>query len=829
MLAKRNPGGRPNQEFVAQLAVVLTVLACIWAPRAANGADEEVMVTAAYEVSHGMLQVRYETNQAASEDLAQLYGDAHLAGVFTRHILQEINDSLASLNPLAKWKAPADGSPVSAQTLIIAEKLSQATNFNGSLKDWLETFLIDKREAGKFFYWHPTRPPKLGDDYESESEKVLDGLGEVMRDSTLSLIARIRSDEVNATDYRDGKLKIWFKPATPVTNVTIVGMDWPEALKDFKPAGYDDQKDLFESELKRSIASGGLAMAWNDDLEVQRMMTVLRARGMWGGIAQAGPLTHPGAVYWLTFADEEDESDARVHLPHLSHIIFQGAADTNPVIQAVTKELLSKEDYQVVCDSIRENTNNGKNCFLKGVISSRNPEITQGRFVDLFALASYRARISGEVGWVTNKDCITVTNRAGISYPPVPVKQDWLEPRLNRIRNMGWIASAVPTLSDENRLVDNGNRRRRELLHGGMDIWISPPRPKSTNDPAKPSAPATNNLTFKDWLTHTVHYRVEAGARWEDGQPVDWITRFSAAHTETFGSLDTEIRFQNQLSAKIDWQPPKTEGKALPSFISAFTDTGAKRKVDGQDIEIERKGARIGKQLRFDDLNWNPVLNGAVEFADLQDDAGYVSSADEVRAPFAFSLYSEPNIWDAREHWHIRLSATPSVRWHSDTDFYAILGASGQVRVPRGAWDFVTKIDVKCALGSTPPDALPYLGGSEGVRGVRPYGVPAEECIVSRNELWWQIPLIGRSVGSDQHWYAQAYENLRIAGFVDVGWASGIHEPGPTSPWFVSPGVGLRLILMRNTYVSFDYAYGICRPADLGGHRFSLGITTTQF
>lgn len=829
MLTNQTLAARAGRNFRILLIIALTVCAGASDSNAASGGVTEVVVTAAYGVSQGRLQVGYESNQTTAEALVQLYGDAHLASVFTNHVLQEINASLASLNPLAKWKAPVDGGPVAARNLIIAERLTQATNFTGSLKDWLETFLIDKTNVGKFFDWHPTQPPGLEDESEGESEKEMDDLGVVLRDSTLSLIARIRSDEVNATDYRVGKLKIRFKQASPVTNVTIVGMDWPKELKDFKPIGYDNQKTLFESELKRSIASGGLALAWNDNLEVQRMMTVLRARGMWEGVAQAGPMTHPGAIYWLTFSNEDDEADARVHLPHLSHIIFQGTADTNPIILAVTKELLSKEEHQVVCDSILENANNGKNCFLKSIISSRNAEMTQGRFVDLFALASYRARISGAAGWVTNKDCITVTNRPGISFPPAPVKQDWLQPRLNRIRDMGWIASAVPALRDENRLVDSRNRRRRELLRGGMDILISPPRPKSTNDPVNAPVPATNNPTLMHWLTRTIHYRAEAGARWEDGQPIDWVTRFSAAHTDTFGSLDTELRYQNRLSAKVDWQPPKTEGTALPSFISAFTDTGAERKVDGQDIEMERNGVRIGKQIRFGDLNWNPALNGAVEFADVQDKAGYVSSADEVRAPFAFSLYSEPNIWDAREHWHIRLSATPSVRWRSDTDFFTILGASGQARVPRGAWEFVTKMDLKCAVGSTPPDALPYLGGSEGVRGVRPYGVPAEECIISRNELWWQIPLIGRSVGSDQHWYALAYENLRIASFVDVGWASGIHEAGPTSSWFVSPGVGLRLILMRNTYVTFDYAYGICRPTDLGGHRFSLGITTTQF
>jgi hypothetical protein len=815
---------RLSRPLRAVFLMILMALSGVGRAHAAAGQVPEVMVRAICQVSHGKLQAQYWTDQATNDRLIQLYGDPQLAAAFTNHVLREINASLASLNPLVKWHN--DDGQTQARDLLVREKISEAADFTGPLADWLETYLTNRAVAGKFFLWHPTRPAKLEEESAGSSDVKMADLGQVLNENTSSLIAHIRQDEVRGADYRNGIIRIWFKRASPVEDVKLAGMDWPEALGKFKPGGYDEQKSLFETELKHSIASGGPAMAWNEDVGVQRLMTVLRARGLWEGISQDGMLTRRGAVYWLTFS--ADGREASVHLPHLSHIIFQGAADTDPVIRKVTRELLSADEYRLVCDSILENANRGSNCFLKGILSSRNPEVAQGRFVDLFALASYRARIAGETGWVTNGACITVTNRPGISFPPAPVKQAWLEPRLQRIRDMGWIASASATLQDENRLVDSHNRRRQELLHGGMDLIISPPRPKTTNAPANASVTATNSSTFEHWLTRKVHYRVEAGARWEDGEKIDWIARLSASHQETFGSLDTEFRYQNRLSAKVTWKPAEAESAALPSFLSVFTDTGTKRKVDGQEIEPERNGISAGKQVRLGDPNWNPVLNGAVELAHVKDKAGYVPSADEVRLPLAFSLYSEPDIWDAREHWYFRLSATPAARWGSATDFFTTLGLSGQARIPRGSHDFVSRVEIRSAAGPTPADALPYLGGTEGVRGVRPYSVPADRCIIARNELWWQVPFIDRSVSSDQHWYALAYENFRIASFVDAGWASGIHEIRPTGPWFVSPGIGLRLVVARNTYVTFDYAYGICRPTDLGGHRFSIGITTAQ-
>lgn len=809
------------------LFLCLLWMSNIWIAKAESGAaSNHVRMVAVYEVAKGKLHVRYEDNQTAFEQLVKMYGDSRLASAFTNRVLQEINISLESLNPLIEWKVPVDGSSTlnSSRSLVDSENITAASDYNGTLKAWLETFLKSPADfAGQFFQWHPTRTSQLSDDTEVDKSIIdLDAIGFVLRDSMANLIAKIQPDEVSATDYRTGKLKIWFIQSRPVTKVTIAGMDWPqtEGLENLKPAGYDSEKEHLEVELTRSITSGGLAMAWNDDLAVQRLMTVIRARGMWEGIAQNGLLTRPGAVYWLTF--DSNESEAKVYLPHLSHIIFQGAANTRPVIEAVTRELLSKDEHHVVCDSLRENEIEGTNSALKHIISSQNAEITQGRFVDLFALASYRTGTNASYMLQTNKNGSVITNK--IILPPAPVKQEWLEPRLNKIRDMGWRVSASQSLKDENRLVRSNNRRRRELLHGGMDIVISPVV-ATTNA----QVPGTNDPAFKEWIFDKVHYQVEAGAKWEDSQRVNWLTRFSAADIQTFGRLDTELNFQYRVSAKLNWEPPEPESSSLPSFMSVFTEADPKRGVNGRDIEIERKGLRVGERVPFDSLNWKSVLNGAVELANVEDNAGYISGADELRAPFTFSLYSEPSVWDARRHWHILLNATPSARWRSDTDFFVTLGASVQVRYPNSFFDFVSKLDLKGAVGPTPLDALPYLGGSGGVRGVRPYGVSARECIISRNELWWQIPLIGRSTGSDQKFYALAYENLRLASFIDIGWASGIHESGPTSAWFASPGVGLRLILVRNTYLALDYAYGICRPFDLGGHRISLGITTTQF
>jgi hypothetical protein len=801
----------PRRGYSQAIIGAAALFLCAAVSWAAEEQQPTVTVKAEYKVEKGKLQVEHLPDQTADDALAKLYGKKSLAQAFKKHVLEEVNASLETLNPIAEWKAPLDGgrTKIDVTNLISVENLPASKSFSGPLRGWLTQFLVEPGNAGTFFQWYPTRPPTVEEG--SEKQIVEQEISVVLSSTAASLIAKMDQREVAETDYRTGTLKLKFDKALPVKRVNIVGMDLPEQLSaKLTPSEkatfgeYQRQKEQFESEL--SVAATGLALAWNDDLAVQRMMIVLRARGMWNGFAQADKGS-PRAVHWLTLhTNSKAEVEADVHLPHLCYIRFEPGATDNRVVLAVTKELLSPDECNVIQDSINiQGSTADEDQFLKNIVSPISKAFGGGRFVDLYSLASYRG--------------FRRTGCSGVRFPPFPVKESWLASRLDRIRDMGWYVSAEPTLKGENRLRDSGSAKRKANLNGGIDIRISPP-----GDPNKASPAATNGPSFKDWLLDTVKYRVEAGAGVQDTQPVDWFTRLSATHTETFGSLATEFRYQSRLSAKLDWQPPNSEDTLLPSHVSAFTDSAARREVDGQDIEIERTGFRIGKRKSFDSPDLERRVDAAIELAHVRDVADFVPDADEFCAPWAFSLFSESNLWDTREYWSVRASATPAVRWRSDTDFWCLAGASGQIRRPYGLWDYFGSFDVRWAAGAAPPDALPYVGGVDGVRGVRPYGVPARARLVVRNELWVQVPFRGRSVGRDQHWYGLAYETLRLAGFVDVGWASGIRERDPTDPWFVSPGAGVRLILMPRTHLNLDYAYGLCRPSSLGGHRFSLGL-----
>lgn len=792
-----------------------------------------VVVSAEYKVKDGKLWVEPKTDQSTDQDLISLYGTKDLANAFKAQVFQEVKASLDVLNPIVDWKAVtnADGTPIDMTKLISSEDLPRAKAFSGSLKDWLTQFLTDGNDAGTFFSWRPTRLSRIEED--SDKEVIEEAVSVVLSRSAANLIARISETEVAETDYRRGILKLRFSEARPVTKVTIAGMDWPNELSAVESADYGQQKQSFQNEL--FAVSHDIGLAWNDDLAVQRMMIVLRARGLWNGFAQAEPGSPPRAIHWLSFVtNSEGQAEVEVHVPHLAYLIFQPAppgmsarfaATNDSVIVAVARELLSDKQRNVLEESLAaQNEPNGKKMFLKRIVKTREDLLPGARFIDLFALNSFLGKqMAGKIDPITREE----TEKKAVRVPPIPVKESWLAPRLERIRDSGWYVAAEPSPKAENRIDESSNAKRNSNLSGGIDIWISPPRPTDATDTVtttNQTAPDTNVPSFKDWLLNTVKYRIEAGARLEDGQPIDWSTRFSATHTATFGSFDSELRYQYRLSARLDWELPNSKDTLLPSYISAFTDSAARRKVDGQEIEIQRQGIRISKQKSFDNLDWMPRLDAAVELAKVHDIADSQPDADELHLPLALSLFSEPNLWDAREYLNLRLSAVPSVRWQSDSDFWVLTGAAARIRRPHGYWDYVCSLDARWAIGDAPPDALPWVGGIEGVRGVRPYGAPARGRVVMRNELWLQVPLFARNTGSDQHWYALAYENLRVAGFIDAAWASEIHESVPTDPWFFSPGVGVRLMLTRTTYLSFDYAYGICRPSNLGGHRFSLGI-----
>lgn len=775
---------------------------------AAENAPATVVLKVPYLVENGRLTLDATTglDPTAEAALLRLYdGDEKLTGIYRSRVLAEIKSSLERLNPLADWRLPMSEQPV--RSILPAPRVAEALSFSGGLGDWLGRFAGP--DIGTFLQWTPTRPTRPEE--EGEEKPPEDPFDVLMTQSAASLIGKIPQDLMQSPNRTNAVLRIRFGKPVPVTNLTVMGIQLAPA--DRLPPGWRSKHRSAEQEQKRleqelQAAAGYIGLAWNDDLAVQRMMSVFRARGMWNKFAQT-PAGQFRTVHWLTF--NPTNSQPQVHLPHLCHIIFEPGADQDKVVRDVARVLLDPEECRILAEALplygQPRTRNDR---LKNVIKPRSADLGGGRYIDLFALQSY---------------VLSHTNTVAVALArPLPVKQAWLEPRLTRIEDLGWKVSDDPTMKDDNRLQNSRGRKRKSFERGGIDITVSPPRAAKQPATGAAGTNAPPNET-KAWFQR-LKYRAEIGVSAQDTQPIAWLARMSAADSESLGQFAVELRYQYRFSGSLDWKPSDSENKLLPSTISAFTESSARRKVDGKDVELQRDGLRLQKGKVFDQLDGSKRYDVALQVARVRETQAPGSPTEnEFTAPLGVSITSEPNLWDGREYYQARIRATPSVRGRSDADFWTLAEAAGQLRIPWGSGDYFASLDVRTSLGSTPTDALPYVGGVEGVRGVRPFGAPARTRIVLRNELWTQAPFISRDTGSDQLWFGRAYEMLRLAAFVDAAWAESLREGASTRPWFVSPGVGLRLLL-GSAHLSLDYAYGFTRPASLGGNRISLGITT---
>lgn len=791
-----------------------------------SAAAEPVAIRAKLKVEQGRLQLEW-VNPSAEPELIRLYGDdIKLSGLFRERVLLEINDSLKAFNPLTRWKTPIGSDPeqmIGAQ-LPASETPKAADEFTGPLPAWLSRFAPG--EGGRFYDWQPTQPtPPTEDNPDPTDEITESSTKQILTGATSSLIVKIQEDDLVDGGIADEKLvKVRFSVPVAVARVEIGGMDFPvetagdeEERRQF--SGFQNEKRIMEAEL--SAQASDMRLSWNDDLAVQRLMAVLRARGMWNRFAAGAPGA-PRAVHWLAFNETQDV--ATVYLPHLCYLVFEADADESEKVLKVAQVLLRPAEIEIVkqalqaADAGRTGRPTPEQARLRAIVFRSGAR----RVVDLFALASYLRDQR--------------TNHRELGYSSLPVREEWLAGGRARIEEMGFIFSSGPAMTSDNRLVPSRGKKRKTFERGGIEVWISP-RPKPADEPAAgapadaTSAGAKKQPDADSWFKQQ-RLRAEFGVSVESSEPVTYKARLSTIDPVVLGQVGLELRYRDRLSGSLDWKPlTKDQQKAdlLPSSVSIFTDTPAPREVDGREISLQRDGVRATKRRPWarqipagSPVRWMDFSAQIAKVRDLS--VAAAPTANEVSASAGFSISAAPNPWDARASRAFRFGATVTGRGEGSLDFWGVLDASAQIRIPRGAWSYFGKFDARWTVGSPAPDALPYLGGIEGVRGMQPYAVPARGVVIVRNELWTPVPFIGRDFGSDQKWYRSAYEVVKPAVFVDVGWASGLHVTGPVRPWFVSPGIGLRLLL-GPAHLNIDYAYGITRPTRLGGHHFSLGVT----
>jgi len=794
----------------------ILLLTAAWA---AAAPAETVAIPASLHVDRGRLQLQW-ANPSAEETLVQLYGDADLAALFRERVLAEINATLAALRPIVDWRPPFGHEPEQHVGEWIKDPAERAVaaEFSGPLHDWLVRFA--RAERGRFVHWLPTsRDPAAAEETDSDADRSenLEPLASFLPFATTSLIGHLHRGELEELSRFDGPVvRVHFHRPAPLLAVKIVGMDFPDSTarsdaerREF--ARYREERARLEAQLNRW--SSRVQLAWNDDLAVQRMMAVFRAHGFWDGFARA-PKGAPRQVHWLSI-DPASPTEAAVHLPHLCFLIFEPGADDNCTLLAVAEKLLRPAEQEVVAQSLalwdkfpRFEDTPAAQKRLQAVIQRQQPE--GRRFVDLFALSSYLA-----------------SNTAGPRerYSPLPVRQEWLAARFAEIETLGKLVAAVPSATDENRPVPSRGRPRKAFERGGIDVWISPADAAPASDSTDESAP-----TLAAWLKRH-KLRAEFGLSYQDSQPTTFIARLSTIDDVALGKLGFELRYQERFSGELEWKPladSERDTKLLPSTVSIFRDASTPRKVDGREISLEHDGIRISKRHPLQGPTGLAVGRRALELsaqiAHVRDlTAASAPTENEFSASLGFTAGTSENPWDARNYAGLRLRATGIARGRSDVDFWTVLEAGGQLQKPAGDWSYFAGFDARTALGSPAPDALPWVGGTDGVRGIRPFAAPARTRIVVRQELWMPVPWLDRDVGSEQKWFGAVYETIKPALFFDAAWASSLHEAQPARPWFFSPGVGVRLLL-GPAHLSVDYAYGFARPARLGRHRFSLGI-----
>src|SRR5690349_19550296 len=251
-----SPGPRPipparpglTRCLLASLLGLASALGVLQVP-AADAPVERVTLRASYRVAAGKLQIDYRPEEATNLALVKLYGSTRLSQTYTQHVLAEINSSLASLQPIADWKATIDDADIEISRLIDPTNAVPAREFSGTLEAWWNRFLLDRANAGTSFEWRPPRPQQEAGPEGCGGDETL---SLALSSATTSLIGHIDATPVSATGVRDPVLRLHLHRPEPIPGVRIVGMAATDAPDGTAIAGEDREKRALERELARA-------------------------------------------------------------------------------------------------------------------------------------------------------------------------------------------------------------------------------------------------------------------------------------------------------------------------------------------------------------------------------------------------------------------------------------------------------------------------------------------------------------------------------------------------------------------------------------------------
>jgi hypothetical protein len=758
-----------------------------------------------------------------------------LTRFFATNYLKELRRLIGRWAPLGEWRV---GDQKKIYTLFREGTAPpRAAGTSIPLADWIGQVLpVDTPVALNFVHWKPVFDYEEAD-AQAETEFIF-----ALQELVAGMGAKFSADKL-AEDFapRNGKPRDRTSFEIPI----------PQAIDEVqvnREPFFDHSGEIsrLERELKKSVSN--VKLQWGEDLAVQRMKLVLFGRGFW---LDQTPL-NPGE--WRTAPWQQiEDSVAKIGVPHLVAVRYEHPPEkkswneirsfARKILERALPNVLCEEELQVVGQAfdLRERyPNAGKipvdeETLGKVVVFSRNSKVTS---IQLFWLREYLLKNRPQV----------IPDKSGALG--IPLTQDRADRLLEAIRlqksdNQQPLRAGIVPTANEAGLARSLSAKWKDFRFGAVDLIVTVNR-KSPSDAAptdseKPGEEkstdekVTAEPSFKSWL-HAQGVRLQVGVTKDSSVPLQSEVRLSTANTAMFGKFELGLTYSLKLSGELEWNPPaerfsEAQKAVLPSAVRIFHATEPRRILEASDFELKSDGFAVDKAWQLQ----RPIygrqtawIDTSIELAKVKNVASSISpTLNQVILRTSFVSSAKSNPWDQREHLGFRIGVAGGGRGDRSLELWAMAEAQWQkgTVLGDGRWAHEVQVGAKFAMGNSPLDMLPYVGGPEGVRGVKTFAVPARTVVLVRNELWTPMPFIGRDYSRDQSLFNAVYNTVRPAIFLDAGWADGIREPVSARSWMLAPGFGVRFLL-GPIVLNFDYAYGLMRPTSLGGHRFVVGASS---
>jgi hypothetical protein len=352
---------------------------------------------------------------------------------------------------------------------------------------------------------------------------------------------------------------------------------------------------------------------------------------------------------------------------------------------------------------------------------------------------------------------------------------------------------------------------------------ITPPKPATAQ--LQPQAPREQSRF------------IGGGAFYRPEQGVKPFVQFQQSHLNLGSAVATlSGQFGGNGSAfgsgtgRVDYLWFKELHHRLSAELSGGTDFTQQRLIAGAPVDERRTGAFARLEYEaFGGNNDSHMTIGAEGRRTTVALSGETPTAPDLTIVSAVInvVYTTQNLVSAHP---FHLSVEPSIQLGRAISGNGANYAVGAVRANLNQHlleTVLTTVDVSAgvqsATASTPLVEQPSLGASNTLRGFRADDVIGTSLWFLQPELWFDFSgAFGRTKVA-----AFAAKKLRLAGFVDVGGASGVVAPASGGVRW-GPGLGLRFF-QGPIALKLDWARGIGDGASGRGRgRFFLGVSTAQ-